>query len=119
MSFEYDHLDPSSLETFEEEDPQEEKIPSKFKSDVEFALSSDLDGILGDEKSNLLSLLTADGDDLLVMQALKKPPTSNGSSRSRGQTQTKSQSSSDVPVDGSVPLVDHNCSCTLSLISVG
>jgi hypothetical protein len=97
MSYEYDHLDPASLEPFEET-PQE-KIPSKFKADVEFILSSDVDAILGEEKSNLVNLLSADVDDLLVMQALKKPPVSNGNSRSRGgQSQSKSQSS-DILVD--------------------
>jgi hypothetical protein len=86
VSYDYEYVDESLANTVEI--PSKEKIPSKFKSEMEFTLSSDLDGILCDRKSELMELLKADQDDLMVIHALKKTSCSNASgnsNRTRGQ----------------------------------
>lgn len=102
MSYDYEYLDDLASETASS-DSNPERLPSKAKLDLDFSLSPDLDGILGDKKARLMSLLKADQDDLLVIQALKKTPTptSNGvtsTMRTRGQAQSRNQGQVDPQI---------------------
>lgn len=110
-------MDDFSLEN-SEADAVQEKIPPKLKSEIEFTLSSDLDGILGEQKTKLVGLLKADGDDLLIMQALKKPPpsTSNATGRTRAQAQPKIQKIETPPVE--TPVVKNDPPVAESRVNV-
>jgi hypothetical protein len=122
VSYDYEYVDEASLGNLEDE--VKEKIPSKSKSDVEFTLNSDLDRILGDRKSELVDLLKADHDDLLVIQALKKPsnPSGGNTLRTRTQAQSKtqptssSQSFSEVLVENHFVVTSNFDSMTRDLI---
>ena len=80
ISYDYEYADESS--TLVEEGLKSKNL-SKFKSDMEFTLSSDLDGIVGDRKTELVELLKADHDDLMIINTLKKTSCSNSNVRVR------------------------------------
>lgn len=106
MSYDYEYMDDLlDAETSSEDSAQERSSSSKVKSELDFTVSSELDGILGDQKVKLVNLLKADHDDLLIMQSLKKtsPLSSNGSStmRTRGQANPRPQVSSATAIQES------------------
>lgn len=93
LSCEYEYIDNETNQNVSDDQSEsEEKIPVRNKQDGEFVLGNEVDGILKDKKGELLSLLKADQDDLLVLRALKKSNgNNNNNSKSRNQTQAPSK----------------------------
>ena len=101
LSCEYEYIDGEyNQNVLDDQSESEDKLPLRYRQDGEFILGNEVDGILKEKKIELLSLLKADQDDLLVMRVSRKNhngSSNNSRTRANAQTQLQLQTQTKLP----------------------